>query len=158
MACHHLPWKAYTVRQRRTSHIIIARGLHIQLDEVGRGNYIIDLGHYTRSNDIGLHIPLSPLESTRSNDTDVKCHHPLWTTQIVRRCKVWHAHMALGQHTRSDDIRRGMLSSPLGNICNQTTSGVACHHLSYVAHSVGQCRAWHPIIIYESTHDQQMSA
>ena len=64
--------------------------------------------------------------------------------------------MALGQQRRSDDIRRGMSSSPLGNRCDQTTSSVACHHLSCAAHTVEQCRAGLPIIVLENTQSDEV--
>ena len=158
MACHHRLLTAYTVRRRRTWHIIIALGLHTQLDKVGSGNSIVDLGHYTRSENIGLDMPQSHLGKHTMDDIDVEFHHPLWTTQIVRRCRARHARMALGQQRQSDDIRHGMSLSPLGNRCDQTTSSVACHHLFCAAHTVGQYRAGHPIIILESIHDKTRSA
>ena len=158
VACHHRPWTVYTVKRRRTWHINIALGLHTQLDEDGSANSIIDLGHYTRSDNAKLDMPTSPLERTRSNDIDVECHHPLWTIQIVRRHRTWHAGMALGQKTQLDDIRQCMPSSPLGKRCDQTTSGVACHHLSCVAHTARQCWARHPIIVMESIQSQIISS
>ena len=158
MACHHRSLAAYTVIRRRTWHIIIALGLHTQLDKVGSGNSIVDLGHYTRSENIGLDMPQSHLGKHTTDDIDLECHHPYWTTQIVRRCRARHARMALGQQRQSDDIRHGMSLSPLGNRCDQTTLSVACHHLSCAAHTVRKCRAWHSIIILEIMHDQTMSA
>ena len=158
MACHHRPLTAYTVRRCRTWHIIIALGLHTQLDKVGSGNSIVDLGHYTRSENIALDMPQSHLGKHTTDDIDLECHHPYWTTQIVRRRRARHAPMALGQQRRSDDIRHGMPSSPLGNRCDQTTLSVACHHLSCAAHTVGQCRAGLPIIVLESIHNQTRSA
>ena len=38
-----------------------------------------------------------------------------------------------------------MPSSPLGSINGRTTSGVACHHRLWAAHTVKQRRAWHGI-------------
>ena len=99
VACHHRPWTRYTVKRCWTWHIIISFGLHTPLDEVGSGNSIINLGHYTQSDNLGLDIPSSPFESTRSDDIDMECHHPLWTTQIVKRRRAWHARIALGQQT-----------------------------------------------------------
>ena len=48
----------------------------------------------------------------------------------------WHEITAFGQHTHSNDVRRGMPSSPLGSTDGQTTSGVACHHRLWTAHTV----------------------
>ena len=54
--------------------------------------------------------------------------------------------MAIGQHTQSDDVGRGMPSLPLGSTCGQITSGVTCHLHPWSAQTVGQRRAWHAII------------
>ena len=40
----------------------------------------------------------------------------------------WHTIIALGKHTRSNDVGRGMPSLPFGSIHGRTTSGVAGHH------------------------------
>ena len=63
-----------------------------------------------------------------------------------RQCKAWHDITALGQHTRSDYFRRRMTSPPLYSTHGQTTSGVACHHRLWAAHTVERRRAWHAII------------
>ena len=51
------------------------------------------------------------------------CHHRPWTGNTIKRRRAWHAITALGQHTRSDDIGRGMPSSPLGSTHGRTMSG-----------------------------------
>ena len=108
----------------------------------------IDLAKHTRSDDIWRGMPSSILGKTRSRttsgvtyhlcpypanivekSTDMACHHHLWEAYTVGRRRVWHAIMALGQHTWSHYVGRGRLSSPLGSI-----------------HRVGQCWAWHAII------------
>ena len=38
-----------------------------------------------------------------------------------------------------------MPSSPLGSTHSQTTSGMACHHLLWEAHTIERRRAWHDI-------------
>ena len=76
--------------------------------------------------------------------------------------RAWNDIAAFGQHTRSDfrrdmrspplnntqwnDVGRGMPSSPLGSTHGRTTSGVACHHRLWEAHTVERHRAWHAII------------
>ncbi|WP_353802562.1 hypothetical protein [Acinetobacter baumannii] len=49
---------------------------------------------------------------------------------------MWHDITAFGQHTRLNDVGRGMPSSPLGSTHDQTTSGVACHHRRWAAHTI----------------------
>ena len=46
----------------------------------------------------------------------------------VGKRQAWHAIIALGRETRSNDVGRGMPSSPLGRTHGRTTSGVAFHH------------------------------
>ena len=58
---------------------------------------------------------------------------------------MWHATIAFGQHTWSNDVGRGMPPSPLGSTNSQTTSGVACHHRPWTTCTVGRRRAWNDI-------------
>ena len=95
---------------------------------------ITTFGQLTRSNDIGRGNPSSPMGSTHGQMTlgvachhrfwavhtverrrDLACHHSPWTAHTVKRCRAWHASIAFGQHTRSNDVGRGMPSSPLGS-------------------------------------------
>ena len=62
-----------------------------------------------------------------------------------RQRRAWHAITALGQYTRSDDVRSGMTSPPLGSTHDRTTSGLAFHHCLNAIHTVEQRRAWHDI-------------
>ena len=77
---------------------------------------------------------------------------------------------------RSNDVGRGMPSSPWGSTNGRTTSGVASHHRLLTAHTVKERRAWHAIIAFrlqtqsndiengmtsppfDSTHGQTMSS
>ena len=74
------------------------------------------------------------------------CHHRPLAPHTVRRRRTWHAIIASGQHTRSNDVGRGIPSSPLGSTDGRTTSAVACHHRLWAAHTVGRRRALHAII------------
>ena len=104
---------------------------------------------HTRSSDVGRGMPSSPLGSTHGRATSgVACHHRLWAAHTVERRRAWHAIFAFLQHTRSSDVGRGMPSSPLGSTRGRTTSGVACHHRLWAAHTVERHRAWHAIIAY----------
>ena len=51
----------------------------------------------------------------------VACNHLLWEAQTVRRRRAWHAITALGQHTWSDDVERGMPSLPLDSTHGRMT-------------------------------------
>ena len=96
VAYHHRLWAAQTVRQRWALHDIIAFGQHTQSKDVGRG------------------MPSSPLGSTEGRMTSgVACHYRLWAAHTVERHQAWHAIIASGQHTWSNDVGRGMPSSPL---------------------------------------------
>ena len=63
----------------------------------------------------------------------------------LRRHRLWHAIIALGWETWSNDVERGMPSTPKDSTQRKTTSGVACYHLHWVAHTVRLRRAWHEI-------------
>ena len=92
-------------------------------------------------------------------------HHRLWTSHSVERHRVWHDIIDVGQHTRLNDIGRGMTSPPLdsthGRQCQawhasspldsthgRMTSGVACHHSLWAAHTVKRCWARHDITAF----------
>ena len=92
-------------------------------------------------------MPSSPLGSTNGLTTlGVDCQHHLWAAHTVERRRAWHAIIALGQHTRSNDVRRDMPSPPLDSTHDRTTLGMACHHHLWAAHTVERRRAWHAII------------
>ena len=89
------------------------------------------------------------LESTHGRTTSVvACHHRLWAAHTVERHLPWHAIIALRQHKRSNDVRRGMTSPPLESTHGRKTSGVACHHHLWAAHTVERRWAWHAIIAF----------
>ena len=73
----------------------------------------------------------------------VACQHRPSTGHTVERRRAWNAINAFGQYTWSDDVGRGMPSSTLGSTHGRMTSGVACHHYPWTAHTVGRRRAWH---------------
>ena len=87
---------------------------------------------------------MEPLGSTYGRTTSgVECQHCLWAAHMVERRRAWHDNTAFGQHTRSNDVGRGMPSSPFGNTNGRTTFDVACHHRRWTS---SQSRAWHAII------------
>ena len=131
MTCHHHLWTAHTVEQRRAWHAIIAFGQH------------------TRSNDVRHGMPSYPLDSKHGRTTlGVTCHHRLWTAHTVECHQVWHAIIAFGQHTRSNDVGCGMTSPPLDSTHGRMTSGVAYHHRPWAAHTIKLRRAWHDITAF----------
>ena len=107
-----------------------------------------------------------PFDSTQGHTTSgVSCYHRLSAAQAVRRRRAWHAITALGQHTWSDDVGRGMPSPPLDSTHGRTTrawhdittfgqhtqSNDVSHGMPpspLAAHTVERCRAWHAIIAY----------
>ena len=62
-----------------------------------------------------------------------------------RQRRAWHDITAFQQHTWSDYVGRGMTSLPLDSTHGRTTSGVACHHHLWVAHTVERRLAWNNI-------------
>ena len=111
-----------------------------QADKVGRRkawHNIIALGRETRSNDVERGMPSPPWDSTHGHTTSgVACHHRLLAAQMVIRRRPWHAITALGQHTQSKDVGRGMTSPPLDSTHGRTSLGVACHHRLWAAHTI----------------------
>ena len=66
-----------------------------------------------------------------------------WTTYTVRHSWAWHVIIDLELNTRSNDVKHGIQSSPLDNTPDRTTYGVACHHGSWAAHTLGRRRVSH---------------
>ena len=65
-----------------------------------------------------------------------------------RLCPTWHAIIPLGQHKWSDEIGCGIPSLHIDKAHDRTTSGVACHHIPWTAHTMGRLRAWEVIIAH----------
>ena len=76
------------------------------------------------------------------------CHHRLWEAQTVERRRAWHAIIALGRQTWSNDVRRDMPSPTLDSIHSRMTSGVACHHRLCAAYTIERRRTLHAIIAF----------
>ncbi|TMW83133.1 hypothetical protein EJD97_002798 [Solanum chilense] len=102
LACHHRCYAAHTVGRCREWHDIIT------------------LGKHTRSNKVCRGMEFSPMDSTHGRTkSSGKSHHCPWIEHTVRRCWAWHAIFALVQHTRLDDVGRGMLSLQMESIHNR---------------------------------------
>ena len=92
-------------------------------------------------------MPSLPLDNTHGRTTSgLTCHHRLRTAHMVGLRRAWNDITALVQHTRSNDVWRGMTSPPLDCTHDRTMSGVACHHRLWVAHTVKRRQAWHTVI------------
>ena len=146
VACQHHVWAAHTVKRRRAWHASIAFGQH------------------TRSKDVERGMTSPPLDSAHGRTTSgATCHHRLWKAHRVERRRAWHANITFGQHTRSNDVGRGIPASPLDSTWSKdvvrgitsppfdsahgrTTSSTICHHHLWKAHTVERRRAWHAII------------
>ena len=108
VACHHRLWEAHTIERRWGWHDINAFGKHL------------------RSKDVGRDMPSPPLDNTHGRKTlGVALHHRPWTARTVGRRRAWYDITAPRQLTQSNDVRRGMPSSPLGSTHGRTTLGVA---------------------------------
>ena len=120
------------VRRHRASHAINA------------------IGQQPRAVYIGRSMPSSPEGRTHGQTTSrLTCNHLLWTPHNVERHRAWHAIIALGMNTQSDDVGRGMLSSPLYRTHDSTTSGMACYYRPWTTYTVRQNWTWHVIIAIE---------
>ena len=110
---------------------------------------IIALGGETRSNDVERGMPSPPWDSTNGHTTSgVACHHRLLAAQTVERRRAWHAIIALGRQTRSNDVRRDMPSPPLDSTHCRTSLGVAYYHRLMAAYMVKRRWAWHDITAF----------
>ena len=148
MEFHHIPWTAHTVERRRAWHDITTIGQHT-VGRRGAWHNITALGQHTQLDYVKRGMTSPPLDSTHSRTTSAMvCHHRLWAAHTVERRRAWHAIIALGQHTRSDDNERGMISQSLDSSHCQTKSGVACHHRLWTTHTVERRRVWHAIIAF----------
>ena len=87
VTCYHRLWPAHTVERRRAWHVIIAFGPH------------------TQSNDVTRFMLSSFLDGKHDRTTSsVACNHRLWAAQTVERRRAWHAIIAFGKHTGSNDV------------------------------------------------------
>ena len=104
------------------------------------------------------------LDYTQGRKTSgIACHHRPCAAHTIRRRQALDVIIALGQHTQkntsgvashlslgqqiwSDDVRRGMPSSPLDNTHGRTTSSIKWHNCPRKAYTVGLRQAWHVII------------
>ena len=86
----------------------------------------------------------------------VACNLHVWTTHTDERHRTWHAIITFGQHTWSDNVRRGMPSWSLESTHGQTKSGMTCHHRPWEARSDNVGRGM-PSLPLERIHDRTTS-
>ncbi len=146
LACPHCPRTAHTVRRRLVWYDIIALRLHTWLNNIGFGmsSYLFES---TRDH------PSSYDFTHRWTMSRVACHQGPWTSHTVRLCRALPTIIALGQNTLPDNIRRGMLEYPLDSTHSLTTLRVACHHMPWTAHTIGQ-RGLCNVIIFIGQYTQ----
>ena len=126
VACYNRLWTAHTIGN-------VERGMTSPSLDSTHGRQrrachddITALGLHTWSNNFGRGMQSSPLGSTDSRTASgVACHHRPWTANMVEQRWAWHAIIALGQHTWSDDVGCGMTSLPLDNTHGRKRR--ACH-------------------------------
>ena len=132
VACHHRPWIAY--HDQTISGVACYHRPWIEKHDQTTSGEACHHGHWA------IH--------TARRDRPWQCNHRPWNVHTVGWLRVWHAIIALGkihdhcslktntigrraawhfcmelrQHTRSDNVRRRMLSSPLGSISGWITS------------------------------------
>ena len=155
MACHQRLRIAHKQGRRRAWHAIISFGQHRRSNDVGRGmpSPPLDSTHSRMTSGVACHnlllkaqtverrrrgMQTSPLGSTHGRTTSgVACKHRLWEAHTVERHRACYDITTFGHHIRSNVIGRDMPSSPLDIKHERTTSGVACHHRSWIARMVG---------------------
>ena len=82
------------------------------------------------------------MEGKHGRTTSGLAYHYLpLTANTVKRLRAWHAIIAFGQHTRSNDVGHGMTSPPLDSTHDRMTSGVAFYHRLWEEHMVKRRRA-----------------
>ena len=122
-------------------------------------HHITAIGKHTRSDDIERGMASLPYDSTHGQTmSGVARHHRLLTAHTVAKRRAWHAIIAFGLHTQSNNVGRGMPSSPLGSTNGRTTSSVASHHHFWTAHTINNVERGMRSLPLESTHGRQRRA
>ena len=142
MACPYRPCTAYMVGRHRLLHAQIARSKQCRTMSSITCHHHTSEAYMVRQR-LEWHAIL-PLDSTHGPTiSSVACHHCPWRANTITLRRVWHAIITLGQHTRLDDVGRGIPSSPLEIIHDQTTLGMACYHHPWTADMIRSRRVWH---------------
>ena len=103
-------------------------------------------------------MPSSPLDSAHDQTTlGMACHHRVWAAHTVQRHRAWHAIITFAQHKRSNDVGRGMTSSPLDSTHGRERRAwhaITAHRQHTRSDDVGRGMTSPPL---ESTHGQTLS-
>ena len=136
LACHHRLWTAHTVGRCVSFHAIISLGQHTRSDKVNSNMPSLTLDNTHGRITLAVQT-LSPLDNTHSQMTSrMASHHHPWTSHTITQRGAWNAIIHLGQHTRSEYVRRGILSPPYVNTHSRMTSSVGSLHGSRATHTV----------------------
>ena len=76
----------------------------------------------------------------------MKCPYGPWATHTVGQCRSSHAIIALGQHTLSDNVTRGMQKWLFCSTHSRTMLGVVCHQHPWRTYTIRRRRALRAII------------
>ena len=74
------------------------------------------------------------------------CYHHPWNVYTIRWYQALQVIIALGHHTQSYNVVRGMPAWPLGSPHGWMMLGVGCHHRLWTTYLVGRDRACYAII------------
>ena len=92
-------------------------------------------------------MPSFPLGNINGQTTSgVTCYHLPLKEYTIGRFHALHVIIAVGHHTRWEDVRRGMPACPLGSSHGLMTSGVRFHHFLWTTYMVARDRACYAII------------
>ena len=94
-------------------------------------------------------MPSSPLDGKQGGTTSgMACHHHLWAAQTVERRQEWHSIIAFGLAHIVVRCRAWQAINALRRQIGRTTSGLACHHRLWAAHTVERLWAWNHITAF----------
>ena len=138
--CYNRPWATHTVGQRRELNVIIALAL------------------YTWSGYIGCDILSSTLKRIHDQTMSIMAYYHLpMTEHMIGQRSALHANMALGKHTRSNDVGHSIPSFPLGSTRRQMMSDMTCHLCPWTAHMVNGVRHGMPLLPFDNIHGKNTS-
>ena len=87
----------------------------------------------------------------------MSCLYFLWKAHIGGGRRTWHAIMALGHHTRSDDVKFVIPLSPLDYTHDRATLIMACLSSSWTSHHTWSDDVRHNLYNSPWTHDRMTS-
>ena len=167
VSCHHRLWAAHPIERHLAWHAIIAFKQHTRSNDVRRGmlSWPLDSSHGRTTSGVAFHHSPWTANTVKRRRAriaiiafelaDTVERRRAWTGNTIEQRRAWHAIIAFWQHTRWNDIGHGIPSSPLDNMHGRMTSGVACHHRLWAAHTIERHSAWHAIMAFKK-HTQSI--